>query len=149
MYFVPTKKAFFLNRCRRSFDAILYYYQSGGILTRPPSVPMNIFEKEVKFFRLGDDILGKLRHDEGFLVDDTMMTNGDGTVGPQGSKTLQTKMWELLEYPNASNGARCVSVWSIFVIGVSITIFCMETLPVFKKGGKRMSASYLCQNNPE
>ena len=52
-FYVESKKAFFFNRCRLSFDAILYYYQSGGILVRPSSVPLVTFKKEVVFFNLG------------------------------------------------------------------------------------------------
>ena len=51
-YFIPKKNAYFINRCRQSFEAVLYFYQTGGILTRPVSVPMHVFEKEVEFYQL-------------------------------------------------------------------------------------------------
>ena len=55
-YFVPAKNAYFFDRCKTSFDAILLYYQTDGILTRPRCIPMEVFEKEVQFFNLGEKV---------------------------------------------------------------------------------------------
>ena len=44
-----------------SFDAILYYYQSGGRLRRPVNVPLDVFSEEIKFYELGDYAIGKFR----------------------------------------------------------------------------------------
>ena len=133
-YFVPVKNAYFFDRCKTSFDAILLYYQTGGILIRPPSIPMDAFEKEVIFFNLGDKVLLQLKMEEGFIAEDIPKECFDSTDG--GAKSLQSRVWELFEYPDSSCGARIFSVWSMFVIGVSITVFCLETLPVFKAEGK-------------
>ncbi|KFM58916.1 Potassium voltage-gated channel protein Shaker, partial [Stegodyphus mimosarum] len=38
-YFDPLRNEYFFDRNRPSFDAILYYYQSGGRLRRPVNVP--------------------------------------------------------------------------------------------------------------
>lgn len=35
-----------------SFESILYTYQSGGIVKRPESVPIDMFIKELKFFEV-------------------------------------------------------------------------------------------------
>lgn len=43
------------------FDAILYYYQSGGKLRRPPSVPVDAFLAEMIFFELGAAIITKYK----------------------------------------------------------------------------------------
>ena len=51
-YHITSKNTYYLNRCRQSFEAVLYFYQTGGILTRPVSVPMHVFEKEVEFYQL-------------------------------------------------------------------------------------------------
>jgi hypothetical protein len=39
-YFDPLRNEYFFDRNRPSFDAILYYYQSGGRLRRPNHVPI-------------------------------------------------------------------------------------------------------------
>ena len=41
-------------------------------------------------------------------------------------------MWLLFEYPESSQHARIVAIISVFVILLSIVIFCLETLPEFK-----------------
>ena len=53
-------------------------------------------------------------------------------------------LWELFESPDASSTSRFVSFVSTVVIGVSILIFCLETLPMFrhvKKGNSTTSAN--------
>ncbi|RWS06634.1 potassium voltage-gated channel protein Shaker-like isoform X2, partial [Dinothrombium tinctorium] len=45
---------------------------------------------------------------------------------------FQKKVWLLFEYPESSQSARLVAIISVAVILVSIVIFCMETLPIFK-----------------
>lgn len=44
----------------------------------------------------------------------------------------QKKVWLLFEYPESSQAARVVAIISVFVILLSIVIFCLETLPEFK-----------------
>jgi hypothetical protein len=41
-------------------------------------------------------------------------------------------VWLLFEYPESSQAARVVAIISVFVILLSIVIFCLETLPEFK-----------------
>ena len=44
VYYRKRKNAFDFDRHRQCFEAVLYYYQSGGMLMRPLNVPMEIFE---------------------------------------------------------------------------------------------------------
>jgi len=53
------RNEYFFDRNRPSFDAILYYYQSGGRLRRPPTVPIDVFAEELKFFDIGDDVISQ------------------------------------------------------------------------------------------
>ncbi|VDK69318.1 unnamed protein product [Litomosoides sigmodontis] len=46
----PKSEEYFFDRHRTSFESILYTYQSGGIVKRPESVPIDTFIKELKFF---------------------------------------------------------------------------------------------------
>lgn len=48
------------------------------------------------------------------------------------SNENQRKVWLLFEYPESSQAARVVAIISVFVILLSIVIFCLETLPEFK-----------------
>lgn len=44
---------------------------------------------------------------------------------------LQKKIWLLFEHPESSRAARMVAITSIFIILLSIVIFCLETVPNF------------------
>lgn len=52
-YFDYMNNEYFFEQHRSSFEAILYFYQSGGRLTRPEHIPAEIFLEEIKFFDLG------------------------------------------------------------------------------------------------
>lgn len=119
-FFDPIRNEYFFDRNRPSFDAILYYYQSGGRLRRPVSVPIDIFTEEIKFFELGEEALLKYREDEGFIQEEERILP---------TKSWQRKMWLLFEYPESSRGARVIAIISVTVILVSIITFCMETMP--------------------
>lgn len=63
------------------------------------------------------------REDEGFIKEEEK---------PLPTHELQRKVWLLFEYPESSQAARVVAIISVFVILLSIVIFCLETLPEFK-----------------
>jgi hypothetical protein len=52
-YFDYMNNEYFFERHRSSFEAVLYFYQSGGRLTRPENISAEIFLEEIKFFDLG------------------------------------------------------------------------------------------------
>ncbi|XP_022921101.1 potassium voltage-gated channel protein Shaker isoform X1 [Onthophagus taurus] len=122
-YFDPLRNEYFFDRNRPSFDAILYYYQSGGRLRRPVNVPLDVFSEEIKFYELGEMAINKFREDEGFIKEEEK---------PLPSHEFQRNVWLLFEYPESSQAARVVAIISVFVILLSIVIFCLETLPEFK-----------------
>lgn len=114
---------YFFDRNRICFDAILYYYQSGGRLRRPANVPLDAFVEEIKFFDLGSAAFEKFREDEGYEKEEDR---------PLPDNEYQKKVWLLMEHPESSQAARVVAITSVLVILVSIVIFCLETLPRFK-----------------
>lgn len=63
------------------------------------------------------------REDEGFIKEEEK---------PLPDNENQRKVWLLFEYPESSQAARVVAIISVFVILLSIVIFCLETLPEFK-----------------
>ncbi|XP_076313504.1 potassium voltage-gated channel protein Shaker-like isoform X2 [Tachypleus tridentatus] len=122
-YFDPLRNEYFFDRNRPSFDAILYYYQSGGRLRRPVNVPLDVFAEEIKFFELGEIAFNKFREDEGFIKEDEK---------PLPKNEFQRKVWLLFEYPESSQAARVIAIISVMIILLSIVTFCLETLPLFK-----------------
>ena len=122
-YYDEARNEYFFDRNRPAFDAILFYYQSGGKLLRPPNVPMDVFIDEIKFYQLGDEILQRVERDEGYIKEEEQIL-------PAGK--WQRKIWELFEFPDTSMAARVVAVISVCIITISIVTFCIETLPEFR-----------------
>uniref|UniRef100_UPI00398E4530 potassium voltage-gated channel subfamily A member 4-like n=1 Tax=Pristiophorus japonicus TaxID=55135 RepID=UPI00398E4530 len=122
-YFDPLRNEYFFDRNRPSFDAILYYYQSGGRLKRPVNVPFDIFAEEIKFYELGDEAMLKFREEEGFVKEEDK---------PLPDDEFKRQIWLLFEYPESSSPARGIAIVSVLVILISIVIFCLETLPEFR-----------------
>ncbi|XP_061822196.1 potassium voltage-gated channel subfamily A member 7-like [Nerophis lumbriciformis] len=122
-YFDPLRNEVFLDRNRACFDAILYFYQSGGRLRRPTNIPLDIFMDELLFYELGEDIMSRFKEDEGFTKE---------VEQPLPSNETQKRLWMLFEHPESSSAARIIAIISVMVIVVSILIFCLETLPDFR-----------------
>ncbi|XP_058623703.1 potassium voltage-gated channel subfamily A member 1 [Onychostoma macrolepis] len=122
-YFDPLRNEYFFDRNRPSFDAILYYYQSGGRLRRPANVPLDMFSEEIKFYELGVEAMEKFREDEGFIREEER---------PLPEREFQRQIWLLFEHPESSGAARGIAIVSVMVILISIVIFCLETLPELK-----------------
>uniref|UniRef100_A0A8C5K7X8 Potassium voltage-gated channel, shaker-related subfamily, member 3 n=1 Tax=Jaculus jaculus TaxID=51337 RepID=A0A8C5K7X8_JACJA len=131
-YFDPLRNEYFFDRNRPSFDAILYYYQSGGRIRRPVNVPIDIFSEEIRFYQLGEEAMEKFREDEGFLREEER---------PLPRRDFQRQVWLLFEYPESSGPARGIAIVSVLVILISIVIFCLETLPEFRDEDYPASAS--------
>ncbi|XP_002736169.1 potassium voltage-gated channel subfamily A member 1-like [Saccoglossus kowalevskii] len=123
-YFDPLRNEYFFDRNRPSFDAILYFYQSGGRLRRPVNVPLDVFSEEIKFYELGDEAVEKYRADEGFIKEEERLLP---------KNQLQRSIWLLFEYPESSPWARVIAVCSVTIILISIVIFCLETIPEFQQ----------------
>lgn len=123
-FFDPLRNEYFFDRNRPSFDAILYYYQSGGRLRRPVSVPVDIFLEEIKFYELEEETIELFKEDEGLAREEDR---------PMPSNEFQHQLWLLFEYPESSGPARMIAIVSVMVILISIVIFCLETLPEFRE----------------
>ncbi|XP_007536054.2 potassium voltage-gated channel subfamily A member 7 [Erinaceus europaeus] len=122
-FYDGARREYFFDRHRPSFDAVLYYYQSGGRLRRPAHVPLDVFLEEVAFYGLGGAALARLREDEGCAAPPER---------PLPRRAFARQLWLLFEFPESSQAARVLAVVSVLVILVSIVVFCLETLPDFR-----------------
>ncbi|XP_001511062.3 potassium voltage-gated channel subfamily A member 5-like [Ornithorhynchus anatinus] len=126
-FFDPLRNEYFFDRHRPSFDAILYYYQSGGRLRRPASVSLDVFADEIRFYQLGEEAMERFREEEGFPREEEKALP---------ARPLQRQVWLLFEYPESSGPARGIAIVSVLVILISIVTFCLETLPQFRDEGE-------------
>ncbi|XP_026773972.1 shaker-related potassium channel tsha2-like [Pangasianodon hypophthalmus] len=129
-FFDPLRNEYFFDRNRSSFDAILYYYQSGGRLRRPLNVPVEIFVEEIKFYEIDEAVI------QGFIADEGLSRDEER---PMPTNEFQRQVWLMFEYPDSSRAARVIAIVSVMVILVSIVIFCLETLPEFRSSGDVLS----------
>lgn len=118
-YYDSKSKQYFFNRNRQSFEAILYYYQSQGRLSKPPDMPFDVFKEEVEFFQLGDEVLDKLFRKEGYVFDGPR---------PLPKNRFQKQVWECLEYPDTSKMANIMTIVSLTIIIVSVLLTVIMTV---------------------
>jgi len=122
-FYDDVEDEYFFDRDRTAFNAILYYYQSWGQLYCPLTVPMTILVTEAKFFELGNDALKQVLDLQSQDSNSKMPTN-----------KLKKKIWCLFEHPETSRAAHILTTFSVLMILFSVTILCVETLPVFRTG---------------
>ena len=48
-YYVEFLRAYYFDDNRELFEAVLYYYQSDGLLVRPVNIPMDLFVQGERF----------------------------------------------------------------------------------------------------
>ena len=128
-YFCKLKQQYvFDNHSRHAFEAILFFYQSNGKLSRPSSVSIESFETECQFFHLPEIAMATMRTNEGrellhnlrtiYFLKKTYENN-----------TLRIRLWNLLENPYSSSFAMKMIIFQITTICVSIIVNCIETIP--------------------
>ncbi|XP_063685114.1 potassium voltage-gated channel subfamily A member 7-like isoform X3 [Bolinopsis microptera] len=120
-HYNSSTKEYFFDRHRESFETILYFYQSDGLLCLPATLNADIFMEEVRFFRLGEHILEKLSPD---------VSNTKQIVLPD--HPMQKRVWQVFEDPQSGIFAKCVAYIDITMIMIAITSVCVETLPIFR-----------------
>ena len=60
-YFCPKSQQYFFDRSRVFFDAILFFYQSNGLLCCPGGVPLDLFIEECVYFHIPQQSIDKLK----------------------------------------------------------------------------------------
>ena len=122
-YYRPENDEYFFDRHRSSFESILYFYQSKGIMARPTNIPIHIYIKELIFFEVGKDVIRTLQEDNGLREPETK------EIEP--NNWLFKVIWQFLENPKSSRSAKYFAFASVFIIVLSLILFIIETLPEF------------------
>ncbi|ESP03532.1 hypothetical protein LOTGIDRAFT_137224 [Lottia gigantea] len=116
-YYDRRKREYFFDRHRPTFEAIFNYYQYGGGIRRPETVPDDIFLGELDFFEIEPEEIDAYRADEGYVEETILLPEGP----------IQKKIWMIMEYPETSRSAYIVAIVSVLVTLISIVLFCVET----------------------
>lgn len=120
----PTTGAIFLDRHSGAFEYILYFYQSEGIIHCPRHVSVNAFMKEVFFFQLPPQAIARFKKDLG-------VEEKQPEVKHVRTFPIVGALWDFLEHPESSIGARIYTWLQIGVIMLSLAMFVMESMPQF------------------
>ena len=112
----------FANRCPRSFDAILFYYQSDGILSRPCDVPRLRFIEELAFFQITESMDERQKQDARHLKE--IMKNRNVP-----SQTFNEQTWALLSHQNNTLVGRSWTCFHFLITVFSLALICAKTLP--------------------
>lgn len=121
--YLNSKGEYYFDRHSEAFEAILYFYQSKGVLYHPEDIPIELFLEELQFYEIDESIIQKFEVDNG-------MKEIEPKIELPSYKYFRI-IWEFLEYPDTSRAAKIFALLSIFVIVISLTIFIIETLPTF------------------
>ena len=119
---------FDFNIGESAFGAILFYYQSSGIMSRPHDVTEEEFEDAMLLFEIFK--IHMMRRDI-----DLPRHN------------LTRRLWMMLEYPETSMAGKILANFSFLMILVSSVVFCVETLDKRPKGiGRRNNIWFILES---
>lgn len=115
-------KEYFFDRNRIAFDAILYYYQSGGYLYLPPGLEMPVFQEELQYFEIPTQPTG-----------DGVDKDKDSVMDSYPHNKYFLKLHYILDHPDSSILAKIWMVLDVVFIVISMTLFIAETDPNVEK----------------
>ena len=115
----------YFNRHRQSFEYILYYYQSKGLMECPTNIPLNIFIREIDFFEIGHSVIEQFEISNGIKEEPIVIDLPE-------SMRIRT-LWNLLEYPDSSRPAQVFGMLSATMILSSVVLLVMSTLPEYSQ----------------
>ncbi|EDV28730.1 uncharacterized protein TRIADDRAFT_1922, partial [Trichoplax adhaerens] len=145
----PEKNEYFFDRHPHVFAAILNYYRTGK-LHKPSNVCGPLFEEELNYWGIDEnqieaccwlsyrehrDAKDTLRNIEFYETDDLEERDVEETFFDRIQNRRQTrwqklkpKLWKLVDDPYSSRSAKILAIFSLFLILVSILVFCLETM---------------------
>ena len=127
-HYCPISRQYFFHRNRMCFGAILFFYQSQGILRCPPGIPIEVFEEECIFFQLPEHMIISMKDREGFLP-----LTAEDPIKIQYTITLKSKLWNMIDNPNSSVIAWCYGFVVLLTTTLSIWTICLSTTSFIRK----------------
>ena len=120
-YYDPIHKEIRFDRDKDIFNYILFFYQSQGILSKPPWVTEQEFVKEIRFFAIDVSYYSSQISKARSAMKDPKQNLPTGK--------LRQKIWKLVERPDSSPKAKLLAQINIGIIVLSLFTYCLETLP--------------------
>ena len=124
-YYDERRNEYRFERDPESFSAILFYYQSKGILSKPGNIQRKLFERELEFFGISQHFDRRNEFEKNLsleLEQEPTLPRGD----------FKKLIWFSIEHPRSSICASIIGILSIGLIIVSVLSFCVETIPELK-----------------
>ena len=133
-YYCSFSNQYLLHRSRLFFDAIIFFYQSDGLLRCPIGLPLDLFEEECRFFQIPESFIRKLRPLETVEEEDEKGNEKQEEKvlvksAVKGPITIKSRLWNLLRNPEWSASSWWFSVFSLIMILLSVISSCLETIP--------------------
>lgn len=121
-YYDFRSKEYMFDRCCDSFDAILFYYQSKGILSKPANIDRDLFLIELEFFRITKYVDKRQERECKFIE----QQQKDQEL-PSGK--IQKVLWRALQYQEESILAHFLFYFYLCTTVIALFVFCAETVP--------------------
>eukprot|EP00794_Sanderia_malayensis_P006411 gene6411-7142_t len=118
-YFDSMRCEYFFDRNRRAFDAILFYYQSYGRISKPSNVSERHFMNELTFFKIDKEYSTFADRVDRAILGEPLQAPGN---------RLQRFIWQLFD-GETSLRARVITFIGILMLVISIILSCAESLP--------------------
>lgn len=125
-YLDPNTNCYIINRCFHSFGAVLFYYQSTGILSRPPDIDREEFISELEFYQIDHFIDARHQQEKKFIKEHEEKNK----LLPTGKN--RQFIWRILEYKKRTCFSKCCFYFYMAISILAIIIFCAETEPGYK-----------------
>lgn len=120
-YYNAASNTYVFERCASSFDTILFYYQSHGILSKPFNVKRSKFIEELDFFQIKEFLDPRHKLETAFC--DQLVIDED-----MPSSRKEKFVRRLLGLRRNSWMERVCYLLYLVVIGLSVFNICLETL---------------------
>ena len=112
----------FDDRCFYCFDAILFYYQSHGILRKPSDVERYKFIEELNFFKIHTFFDKRHKDETTFLRKiDKRQEDIDLNHSP-----IKEKIFHILQFENSSNTQKIFSLLYFTFVIFSVALLCID-----------------------
>ena len=128
-FYCNTSKLYFVNRNRKAFEAILFFYQSEGDLRLPVNLKMEIFIHECYFYGIPKKYIDSMRLKAGVLSQTIERDKKEANpiINKKRKRTLRSRIWDFFENPETSKPAKYFAIFSFVHILLSVLLACMET----------------------